>query len=272
MEQVYTTLEVIPKAYPCWADVYGEDESGIFAEFCLSGVSFAWRWIVPGRFRMGSSESENGRWSDEGPIHEVTVTKGFWLGETPVTQAQWDVVTEINPSRFRGKQLPVDSVSWHQSQEFVERVNNLVPGLPATLPTEAQWEYACRAGTMTAFNDGSDCTIPDGYDKALDQLGWFDENSRGQTHPVKGKRPNVWGLYDMHGNVWEWCRDGARAYAEVEQIDPVGTRTVALQKVVRGGCWRNSARSCRSAYRGGGASGRDWGIRGVRLSVGLDTA
>lgn len=263
--------EMTPSFPPYWAEIFGEDRHGIFAEFTLNKVNFAWRWIPPGRFQMGSPDSEAGRDSDEGPVHSVTISRGFWLAETPITQAQWITVTGENPSRFKGDQRPVESVSWHASMAYAETLNTRRPGLMASLPTEAQWEYACRAGTRGAFQvDGSQCTEPTGKDPILDQLGWFDDNSNRETHDVKQKAANVWGLYDMHGNVWEWCRDGKRTYRSRSDRDPQGPMEGSARRVIRGGSWDLSAQSCRAAYRLAYSPGNDWEDQGFRLSAGQE--
>jgi formylglycine-generating enzyme required for sulfatase activity len=207
------------------------------------------RWIPPGRFKMGSPDNEAGRWEDEGPQHIVELTEGYWLCETACTQAEWETVMGRNPSNFQGDATrPVEQVSWDDCQEYCKRLNARFPGLRASLPTEAQWEYACRAGTESAYNEGSACTKPEGWDPALDILGWFDKNSENTTHPVKQKLPNTWGLYDMHGNVWEWCSDWHGSYSAEGQRDAMGAKD-GSSRVDRGGGWDGSARICRSASR-----------------------
>jgi formylglycine-generating enzyme required for sulfatase activity len=187
---------------------------------------------------MGSPEDELGRYVDEGPRHRVTITKGFWMGETPVTQEFWRAVVlaggqstklKADPSRFAERNNhPVDSVNWNQCVAFSELVTTLLGnGIRVQLPTEAEWEYACRAGTETAFNNGTPYTHPVGRDPGLDSVGWYGENSGGRTRPVSQKLPNRWGLCDMHGNVWEWCRDSRRGYADEECVDPVGVGDTA---------------------------------------------
>ena len=266
-----STPAMIPLYAPDWAERFGEDEFGIFAEFSLQSSRFVWRWICPGQFQMGSPASENGSWNDEGPQHRVTISRGFWLGETPVTQAQWIAIMGDNPSRFKGDQRPVEQVTWHQCVAFVEKLNQLFPELQVALPTEAQWEYACRAGTQGAFHiDGSKCSQPDGTDPVLDLLGWFDKNSTRETHNVRQKAANDWGLYDIHGNVWEWCRDEMRPYTNQAQRDPVGPIEEGAGRVLRGGSWGNRARLCRSAFRLASVPGYVWDGIGLRLSAGQE--
>lgn len=266
---------MIPHFPPVWAEVFGEDDGGIFAECSVKEVRFVWRWICPGKFQMGCNPEDEHGYRDEKPQHEVILTRGFWLGETPVTQAQWQAVMGENPSHFKGPQCPVESVDWHQSMDFATKLNNLLPGLHAALPTEAQWEYACRAGTQNSYHDGSTCTQPEGEDPALNKLGWFDKNSGAETHAVKLKDANAWGLYDMHGNVWEWCRDAwdEKAYAKRGKIthDPETKEDdESAFRIVRGGSWHDQSQTCRAAFRGGHRPG-DRGInQGLRLAAGQE--
>jgi formylglycine-generating enzyme required for sulfatase activity len=196
------------------------------------------------------------------------------MGETPVTQAQWKAVMGRNPAKFPGDYRPVEQVSWYDCLDLVGRLNKLVPGLRAALPTEAQWEYACRADTTGAFHDGSPCTVPDGMDPALDQLGWFEMNSAKETHPVRQKLPNRWGLYDLHGNVWEWCRDALNegVYWRRRGIteDPEFTNEAGAIRVLRGGSWFIRATNCRAAFRLGDSPHRVWSDFGLRLSAGQE--
>ncbi len=222
-------------------------------------------WIKPGSFKMGSPENELGRDSDE-TQHEVKISKEFWLGKYEVTQAQWDAVMGSNDSEFTGETLPVTNVSWLKAMEFCEELTkmeeeagNLPEGYKYTLPTEAQWEYACRAGTRTSLNSGKNITTKEWYEKCpnLDKVGWYEKNSSGTPHPVGKKQPNEWGLYDMHGNVLEWCLD----HCDWNWIDGVVTDTyidgikdplckTGSSRVMRGGSWYNRyAYFCRSAYR-----------------------
>ncbi len=233
-----------------WATDYGADEFGPWAEFTVSGadrspVTQRMRWIAPGSFLMGSPEDEEGRdgadteWN-EGPQHQVTLTKGYWLFDTPVTQELWTAVMGENPSRFEAPKRPVEQVSWDDTARFLAKLNALVPGLHLILPTEAQWEYACRAGTTTPNYAGHSDVAP--------EIAWHYENSEHQTHPVKQKRINPWGLYDMLGNVWEWCADDMREYEAGAVTDPTGSLDSA-RRALRGGSWYDNARGVRAAYR-----------------------
>ena len=196
-------------------------------------------YCPPGEFMMGSPSTEEGRWRDE-TQHRVWLTKGFWLGKYPVTQRQWRSVMGNNPSSFVGDDLPVDGVSWYDCQEFIKKVNVALE-CGARLPTEAEWEYACRAGTTGVYGGTGN----------LDEMGWFNGNSGNTTHPVGQKKPNAWGLYDMHGNVWEWCADWWGGYPTDGVVDPAGTAS-GYERVLRGGNWHVGAQGCRTALRSKG--------------------
>ncbi|MEI7899124.1 MAG: bifunctional serine/threonine-protein kinase/formylglycine-generating enzyme family protein [bacterium] len=208
------------------------------------GVKIELAWCPAGSFMMGSPESETGRSKDE-TQHRVTLTKGFWMGKTEVTQRQWGAVMGTNPSNFKSADLPVEKVSWEDCQEFMRKLNakladaqtRVPPGGRFRLPTEAEWEYACRAGAV-----GS-------YAGALD-MGWYSGNSGQVTHAVGQKQANAWGLYDMLGNVWEWCQDWYGDYPSGSVTDPAGP-TSGSPRVARGGSWRGYAGDCRVADRGG---------------------
>ena len=215
-------------------------------------------WIDPGTFTMGSPEDELGRYDSE-VQHEVTLTQGYWMGRHEITQAQYHAVMRTNPSYFtnnkivEARMLPVEQVSWYDAMEFcakltaIEREAGRLPeGYEYTLPTEAQWEYACRAGTTTALYSGKNLT---GIEVCpnVDELGWYANNSDNKTHDVGQKLPNAWGLYDMYGNVYEWCLDGYEAYPTTAVTDPKGGDTSL--RVCRGGRAGTGARRCRSAYR-----------------------
>ena len=234
---------------PSWAKVCGNDSFGSLARLELSpGVAAGLRWIPPGEFLMGSPDGEEGRMAHEGPQHKVVLTDGFWLADAPCTQEEWRAVMDSEPSFFKGVDRPVEQVSWNDARAFCERLQRRLAGVTVRLPTEAEWEYACRAGSEAAFCSGATSTEPRGRDKALLKLGWFNGNSGGETHPVRRLAPNRWGLYDMHGNVSEWCSDGWRDYTESQETDPVGTAN-AQAGIVRGGSWDVWAGNCRSAHR-----------------------
>ncbi len=204
---------------------------------------------------MGSPEDEEGRWDDEGPQHDVQLTQGCWLFDTLCTQALWQAMINDNASRFKGENRPVENVSWEDCQTFLAALNRQLPELTLALPTEAQWEYACRAGTAAAR-----------YDEDLEAIAWYRENSNGATHDVGEKLPNTWGLYDMLGNVLEWCCDGWRDYPDTAAVDPIGAAEAGARRVVRGGCWVYSARFVRAAYRGADGPGRRNDALGFRCS------
>jgi formylglycine-generating enzyme required for sulfatase activity len=224
-----------------WMSGWGQDGRGAWATASVSGVIVTFRYCPPGKFLMGSPDSEEGRYGDE-LQHEVELTRGFWLGETPVTQSLWQAVMGSNPSRFQGGDRPVEKVSWDDCQQFLSRANGMLPGLEVRLPTEAEWEYACRAGTTGATWLGANSA------SALHRIAWYPENSGGQTQPVKRKESNPWGLYDMLGNVWEWCSDYSADYVSQRAVDPTGPATGA-KRVGRGGSWDVDARFARAAGR-----------------------
>jgi uncharacterized protein (TIGR02996 family) len=203
------------------------------------GVDLEMSLIPPGAFWMGSPAGEAERFSDEGPRHRVTLTKGFWLGVHPVTQRQWRAVMGGNPSDFPGDEHPVEKVSWGACQEFCRKLEALT-NEAFRLPTEAQWEYACRAGATTVYSTGD-------HAADLDRAAWYGKTSGGRPRPVGQKEPNAWGLYDMHGNVLEWCQDGDREYGRAAVVDPVYRQGNRL--VVRGGGFRSTTRGCRCAFR-----------------------
>jgi len=236
----------------------------------VNGIEYAFRWCPPGSFLMGSPEDEPDRERDE-TQHSVTLTRGFWMLETEVTQAMWQSVMGNNPSEFKSPTRPVECVSWDDCQEFCRKLSSKL-GLTVSLPTEAQWEYACRAGSETALPNGPIEILGLNNAPALDPIAWYGGNSsvgfelsngydssgwsekqysgsRSGTHPVGKKKPNAWGLYDMIGNVWEWCQDWYGSYSTSPTSDPTGPNS-GSNRVNRGGSWYGSAQGCRSACRG----------------------
>ncbi|MBP5285336.1 MAG: formylglycine-generating enzyme family protein [Kiritimatiellae bacterium] len=200
------------------------------------GATMELVWCPPGKFAMGSPPDEIGRLDDE-PLHQVTITRGFWLGKYEVTQRQWESVMRNNHSRFKGKDNPVENISWHDCETFVHRINAVLGGA-ARFPTEAEWEYACRAGSSTPFSGGAE----------IDDMAWYDMNSDNRTHEVGRNRPNAWGLYDMHGNVLEWCKDWFAPLSGAAAVDPEGPPSGSF-KAIRGGCWFSYGSDCRCSYR-----------------------
>lgn len=277
---------------PQWAWGWGKDRYGVFTEIRVGDVVQVMRWIPPGSFTMGSPESEAGRWKDEGPQHHVELTEGFWLADTPCIQALWTEVMGENPSHFQSPTRPVEQVSWEDCQEFCKRLEERLPGLTPRLPTEAEWEFACRAGTMTATWLGDLEILGENNAPLLDEISWYSgnsgvafdlddgENSSGWpekqyphelagTREVKTRKLNPWGLYDMLGNVWEWCedaRDHSPGYAGGDRVDPVGTH--GWHRVLRGGSWDSLAQGVRAAYRARDDSGYRGPDFGFRLSSG----
>lgn len=221
----------------------------------IAGIEVPVRWCPPGSFEMGSPDDEIGRYSDE-TMHKVTFTKGFWIGETEVTQELWVQIMGTNPSfRKSGSRYPVENVSWDEYHAFLAKLNARAPeGWSFALPTEAQWEYACRAGS----------TDPYAGSGLLDDMGWYTSNSGGRTHPVAQKSPNDWGLYDMHGNVLEWCEDRYGSYPEEDVVDQAGVAT-GESRVLRGGSSWRDARFCRSAFRFWNSPSRRFRLSGIRL-------
>lgn len=288
------TLRLGAFVRPPWAKAIGRDRFGLWAELRHS-VPYRMRWIAPGRFLMGSPQDERGPYDWEGPQHEVVITRGFWLGETPVTQALWKAVTGDNPSHFKGTERPVESVTWKDCNELVAALNESIRedhGERFRLPTEAEWEYACRAGTQTATYAGPLEILGERNAPGLDDIAWYGGNSgrgysfedgvdtsdwkdkqypdtRAGTRRVGEKQPNPWGLHDMLGNVYEWCLDCwdlGSGYSGEPQQDPSGAATGDL-RVFRGGSWHEHARGVRAASRYGyrpGGRGQDLGLRLVR--------
>ena len=197
--------------------------------------------IPAGRFLMGCSTEAEPCEAGEKPRHEVTISKPFYLGKYEVTQAQWEAVMGNNPSHYKGANRPVELVSWDDVQEFIRRLNAKEGHTRYRLPTEAEWEYAARAGSTTAYSFGNDMS-------QLERYAWYDANSGRQTHPVGEKEANKWGLHDMHGNVWEWVQDWEGGYSAAAATNPQGPGT-GENRVLRGGSKGDPASSARCAKR-----------------------
>jgi formylglycine-generating enzyme required for sulfatase activity len=218
--------------------------------------------IPAGKFMMGSPNGQKGRDDNEGPQHQVTITKPFYMGIYAVTQEQYQQVVGANPSHFKGPQNPVDMVSHNDAVEFCKRLTQKT-GAVVRLPTEAQWEYACRAGTAGRFFFGDDKD-----EVRLTDYAWNGDHGDSKTHPVGQKKPNDWGLYDIYGNVWQWCSDWyADSYVDAKDTDPVGPGSGRL-RVSRGGGWAWSE-IVSSSFRVGDDPGSVGTMFGFRVIVGL---
>ena len=235
-------------------------ESPIARELFNSlGMQFV---LIPaGTFLMGRGVAEEGD-EDEHPQHQVTLSQPFYLQTTPVTQGHWQRVMGENPSFFKecGEDCPVENVSWDDAQEFIKKLNQMEKTDQYRLPTEAQWEYACRAGSTGSFCFGEE-------EAELGKYAWYGDNSQGSTHPVGQLKPNAWGLYDMHGNVYEWCQDWYGEYPSGPVTDPTGPSS-GEYRVLRGGSWDGEAGDVRSAYRLRLHPGYRYGHEGFRVSRG----
>ena len=256
---------------PAWASAWGDDPCGLWADLTVAGISQRLRWIEPGHFTMGSSTEERRRiddkeirgWADlnEAPQHRVTISRGFWLADTPCTQALWTALLGgENPIQFQAgddaAQRPVEKVDWVAAETFLATLKRQLPEADPRLPTDAQWEYACRAGSLTAYAWG------DAADTRLANMA----QSVGQSTPVKHYPANPWGLFDMHGNVWEWCADDRRSFVDRPEVDPSGG-TEGDPRVLRGGSWDDPVGSVRSACRSRSVRARVWGDSGFRFAL-----
>jgi sulfatase modifying factor 1 len=242
-----------------WIAAKGSDHFGDWAMASIADIDVKFRWCPPGTFLARSKATTSGASSDE--FHEVVVTRGFWLGETPVTQALWNAVLGGSMSEFRGESRPVECVSWRECKRFFKELNALEPALRARFPTEAEWELACRAGTTgPTWRGPNDQTT-------LDAIAWYEPNSSGTTQPVGLKEPNPWGLFDMLGNVWEWCSDYDGEPAASRVVDPTGPAS-GTKRICRGGSFGNTATVISAAFRNSFRPGEAHGRVGVRLLVG----
>ena len=236
--EIQQATEVKAEAEASWAKSSGKRAGEERVIELASGVTMTFCWCPAGKFSMGSPISEVGRSDDENQV-EGTLSQGFWIAKTQVTQAQWRAMMGNNPSRFEGESRPVECVSWDDAQAFLTKVNAVIGNLDGgqmVLPTEAQWEYAARAGDAGPYSGGSP-----------DEVAWYWDNGDGGTHPVGTKKPNVWGLHDMHGNVGEWCADWYSSELK-GCVDPRGAIS-GSGRVFRGGSWNSLANDCRVANR-----------------------
>jgi formylglycine-generating enzyme required for sulfatase activity len=234
--------------------------SGKIGDVFRTDIGMELVWIPAGTFQMGSPEGVG--YGDERPQTEVTISRPFWMGRFEVRQRDWQAVMGNNPSYSKGEDLPVELVDWNQCVEFgkklTERMKGKIPeGYEFRLPTEAEREYACRARTTTSWSFGDE-------ESAVKPYAWYDNNAGGKTQPVGQKLANPWGLYDMHGGVWEWVLDWNGTYPGGRVTDPKGPAN-GSHRVIRGGAWSFSVRHCRSAYRGFGDQGNRWLNLGFRL-------
>ena len=223
----------------------------------VNGVTFNMIKVDGGTFTMGATSELGDPFDWEKPTHQVTLSS-YYIGETEVTQALWKAVMGKNPSRFKGGNKPVEMVSWEDCQTFIGKLNGLT-GKRFRLPTEAEWEYAARGGKRsnhTQYSGGS----------MIDDVAWYDGNSGSKTHSVKTKKPNELGLYDMSGNVWEWCQDWYGSYSSNAQTNPTGPDS-GSRRVHRGGSWNDYERYCRSSFRFSDSPGLRYGNLGFRLAL-----
>ena len=251
---------------PTWASDFGRDVHGVYADVTIDELPYRFRYIPAGKFLIGSPENQIGRDADENQV-PVTLTSGYWLAEQECIQTLYAALTYENPypSKFSGGDRPVERVSWFDAQVFLERFNERVGLNPqqARLPTEAEWEYACRAGNeLASFIDAK------GENTDVDQVAWFFDNANERTQSVKGRVANPLGLFDMHGNVWEWCNDNYGGYAPAGSIDPTGG--AQEENVVRGGCFYDFADQCRAANRLGIDGDMQTMYVGFRIAISLD--
>ena len=223
----------------------------------VNGVSFNMVRVDGGTFQMGATSEQKDPFDWEKPVHRVTLSD-YYIGETEVTQGLWEAVMDSNPSEFKGKNLPVECVSWDDCQIFIQKLNQLT-GRRFRLPTEAEWEYASRGGNRSRGYQYSGSNN-------LNDVAWYTDNSKDKTHDVKTKQSNELGLYDMSGNVWEWCQDWYGDYSSSAQTNPTGPSS-GSRRVDRGGCWSNLAGTCRVSRRNGGTPGHRNDGLGLRLAL-----
>lgn len=240
--------------------ILSEPEAGAWVGIFIAGVRVDFRWCPPTGnegFKMGSSTDEKYRNDDE-TLHTVVITHGYWLAETETTQELWQAVMGENPSHFKGDHRPVEQICWNDCQEFIKRIQQYAPeGTKFKLPSEAHWEYACRAGTTSMYSRGNQ------YHKShFGPETWYVNSS---------DYSNSWGLADMHGNVWEWCEDWYGNYSHEILENPTGPKTGSL-RVIRGGSWREDEKDWRSARRGTALPNTRSSSIGFRLELSVDTS
>jgi formylglycine-generating enzyme required for sulfatase activity len=284
---------MVPNPLPQWALSAGSDEFGDYADLPIYDTSLHMRWIEPGTFIMGSPDDEAGRFSNEGPQHAVTISRGFWVSDSHVTQSVWDAVMGEgnNPSHFPGPDHPVEHVSWECSQAFIAILNKFFSDLFARLPSEAEWEYIARAGTTSAYSDGSSYSDTDAFKSAFATLAWcsttrelkqastilrssagFDPKPLPASEPpefgpqdVRSLKPNAWGIYDIHGEVLEHCDCWYSEYNAKTVTDPRVSAPHPRGRILRGGGWASDARECRSSFRDAWPPGQKYDNAGFRI-------
>lgn len=260
-----------PPEFPCVGMAeWGVDSTGPWQALVYQEIRYRFRWMPPGRFWMGSPAIEAERRSNE-DYHLVTLTEGFWLGETTVTQALWKAVMGKNPSRFKGDALPVENVSWNDTKKFIQRLVESGSTAGLCLPTEAQWEYACRAGSDTPFSFSKQITTKQvNFNGKYPYVGRRRGEYRQKTVPVASLPANPWGLYEMHGNVWEWCQDAWCKQLGADSVEnPLTRRQLEnAHRAMRGGSWQFYSRNARSAYRYSRVPSRRSDDLGFRLARG----
>jgi formylglycine-generating enzyme required for sulfatase activity len=237
--------------------MFGEDQFGLWKTLKYAGVKQKFRWCEPGYFTT-ENDPKNNQPTSETP-KRVKILKGFWCADTCVTQELWYAMMETDSSKYKGKKRPADNIFFDDAEHFIAKYNSYFPGVEAALPTEKQWEYACRSGTNTKFSFGDEITLDlVNYDAniSVDSVMPNSAQRKNGSVPVKSLPPNHWGLYEMHGNVWEWCHD---YHAQ---------QNLGLLQVVRGGSWFNDADSCRSASRVINVQKNDSGVTGFRIILG----
>ena len=220
------------------------------------GISIEMVKVEAGSFNMGATPEMQNPDEDEKPVHRVTLTNNYYIGKYEVTQALWKTVMGNKSSRFKGDNLPVEKVSWNNCQKFISKLNKLT-GKSFCLPTEAEWEFAARGGKKSRGYQYSGSNT-------LGDVAWYEGNSGSKTHAVGTKQPNELGIYDMTGNVYEWCQDWYGSYSSSPQTNPIGAVSGSC-RVYRGGCWVSSARNCRTSYRGRRTPDFRYGFLGLRL-------